>query len=49
MNEARDRLQMSDAEIVGHIARYGYRVGVAQIAFTSELVVDFRVARATRW
>jgi hypothetical protein len=49
MNEARERLQMSDAEIVGHIARYGYRVGVSQIAFTSELVDDFREARAKLW
>ncbi len=49
MNDARDRLLMSDAEIVGHIARYGYRVAVAQIAFTSELVDDFREARAKKW
>lgn len=49
MNDARERLQMSDTEIVAHIARYGYRVSVAQIAFTSELVDDFREARAKKW
>jgi hypothetical protein len=49
MNDARERLQMTDTEIVGHIARYGYRVSVAQIAFTSELVDDFREARAKKW
>jgi hypothetical protein len=49
MNDARERLQMSDADIVGHIARYGYRVAVAQIAFTSELVDDFREARSKNW
>jgi hypothetical protein len=49
MNEARQRLQMTDAEIVGHFARYGYRVSVSQIAFTSEQVDDFREARARTW
>jgi len=49
MNEARARLQMTDADIVGHLARYGYRVVVQQIAFTSELVDDFREARAKKW
>ena len=49
MNEARERLQMTDADIVGHLARYGYRVVVQQIAFTSELVDDFREARAKKW
>jgi hypothetical protein len=49
MNEARERLKMTDSEIVGHFARYGYRISVAQIAFTSELVEDFREARAKKW
>lgn len=49
MNEARERLQMSDAEIVDRIARFGYRVSVAQIAFTSEPVDDFREARMKKW
>lgn len=49
MNEARERLQMTDAEIVGHFGRYGYRVSIGQIAFTSELVEDFREARAKKW
>ncbi|WP_206538722.1 hypothetical protein [Afipia sp. P52-10] len=40
---------MSDGEIVDRIARFGYRVSVAQIAFTSEPVEDFREARLKRW
>jgi hypothetical protein len=49
MNEARERLPMSDAEIVDRIARFGYRVSVSQIAFTSEQVDDFREARTKKW
>lgn len=49
MNEARDRLAMTDAEIVAHFARFGYRVSIGQIAFTSEPVEDFREARARKW
>ena len=48
-NEARQRLDMTDAEIVAHFARFGYRVSIAQIAFTSEPVDDFREARARKW
>jgi len=48
-NEARERLQMTDAEVVAHLARFGYRVSIGQIAFTSEPVEDFREARARRW
>jgi hypothetical protein len=49
MNDVRARLQMSDAEIVERFSRFGYRVSIAQIAFTSELVSDFREARAKKW
>ncbi len=49
MNDVRARLQMTDAEIVAHFARFGYRVSINQIAFTSELVNDFREARAKKW
>lgn len=49
VNEARQRLQMTDAEIVAHFARFGYRVSISQIAFTSEPVEDFRDARSRRW
>lgn len=48
-NEARERLPMTDAEVVAHFARFGYRVSIAQIAFTSEPVEDFRDARSRRW
>lgn len=40
---------MSDAEVVDRIARFGYRVSVAQVAFTSEQVDDFREARKSKW
>ena len=45
MNEARARLSMSDAEIVERFARFGYRVSINHIAFTTEQVDDFRQAR----
>jgi hypothetical protein len=49
MNDVRARLQMTDAEIVAHFARFGYRVSISQIAFSSEPVEDFRESRAKRW
>ena len=49
MNDVRARLQMTDAEVVAHFARFGYRVSIAQIAFSSEPVEDFRESRAKRW
>ena len=49
MNDVRGRLQMTDAEIVAHFARFGYRVSIGQIAFSSEPVEDFRESRAKRW
>ena len=48
MNEARARLAMTDNEIVERFARFGYRVSISHIAFTTEQVVDFREARL-RW
>lgn len=45
MNEARARLAMSDGEIVERFERFGYRVSIAHIAFTTETVDDFRQAR----
>ena len=41
----RARIKMTDNEIVGHFERLGYRVLIAQIAFTTETVDDFRAAR----
>jgi hypothetical protein len=45
MNEARARLAMSDTEVVERFARFGYRVSINHIAFTTEQVDDFRQAR----
>lgn len=47
MNDVRARLQMTDAEVVAHFAQFGYRVSIAQIAFSSEPVEDF-ASRAPR-
>lgn len=49
MQTARDRIPMSDDDIVAHFARFGYRVAIAQIAFTGETVDDFREARTSKW
>jgi hypothetical protein len=48
MNEARARLTLTDAEIIERFARFGYRVSINHIAFTTEQVDDFRKARL-RW
>ncbi len=48
MNDARARLGLTDAEIVARFARFGYRVSIDHIAFTTEQVDDFRQARL-RW
>jgi hypothetical protein len=45
MNEARARLPLTDAEIVERFARFGYRVSIDHIAFTTEQMDDFRLAR----
>lgn len=45
MNDARARLALTDAEIVERFARFGYRVSINHIAFTTEQVDDFRQAR----
>jgi hypothetical protein len=44
-NSIRTRIKLSDNEIVEHLARFGYRVVFAQLAFTTETVDDFRNAR----
>ncbi len=49
MQNARERIAMSDDEIVAHFGRFGYRVVISQIAFTGETVDDFREARSQKW
>ncbi len=49
MQNARERIPMSDDDIVAHFARFGYRVSIKQIAFTGETVQDFREARLGKW
>jgi hypothetical protein len=49
MQNARERIPMSDNDIVAHFGRFGYRVTIAQIAFTGETVDDFREARTSKW
>ena len=49
MQNARDRIPMTDADIVAHFGRFGYRVSIDQIAFTGETVDDFREARTGKW
>ncbi|MBR1219860.1 hypothetical protein JQ557_17765 [Bradyrhizobium sp. U87765 SZCCT0131] len=49
MQNARERIRMSDDEVVAYFARHGYRVSANQIAFTGETVDDFREARTGKW
>jgi len=49
MQNARERIRMSDDEIVAYFARHGYRVTAGQIAFTGETIDDFRDARTGKW
>jgi hypothetical protein len=49
VKNARERIPMSDEDIVAHFARFGYRVTISQIAFTGETVQDFREARLGKW
>jgi len=49
MQDARERIPMSDDDIVSHFSRFGYRVSIGQIAFTGETVQDFREARLGKW
>ncbi len=49
MSDARQRINMTDSDIVAHFARIGYRVLAAQIAFVGETVDDFREARSKKW
>jgi hypothetical protein len=48
-NAARCRIDYSDAEIVGHLRRLGYDASYHELAFTTESVADFALARLTRW
>jgi hypothetical protein len=48
-NPARERIKMSDSEIVDHFERLGYHVRIEELIFTTETVADFREARAERW
>jgi hypothetical protein len=47
--DARERLQMTDDEVMAHFAKFGYRVSINQIAFVGETVDDFREARNHKW
>lgn len=47
--DARQRITMTDSDIVAHFARLGYRVLIQQIAFVGETVDDFREARSKKW
>jgi len=49
MQNARERISMSDNEIVERFGRFGYQVVIPQIAFTSETVGDFLEARSAKW
>jgi hypothetical protein len=49
MQEARQRLKMSDADIVDHFRRIGLIVDIKQLAFTSETLEDYREARLKYW
>jgi hypothetical protein len=49
MQEARQRLKMSDADIVDHFRRLGFIVDIKQLALTSETVEDYRQARLKYW
>ena len=49
MNDARERINMTDSDIVAHFARIGYRVSASQIAYVGETVDDFREARSKKW
>jgi hypothetical protein len=48
-NPARERIKMSDSEIVDHFERLGYHIKIDELIFTTESVDDFREARAERW
>ena len=45
MSAARDRIKMSNADIVDHFKRLGYFVAYETLAFTTESIEDFAEAR----
>lgn len=49
MSDARARVPMSDNEIVDYFSRFGFRVLISQIIFTTETIDDFREARTKKW
>ncbi len=49
MNLPRDRIKMSDADIVSRFERLGFKLTIDQIAFTTESVDDFYDARESLW
>jgi hypothetical protein len=48
-HSARFRIEYSDTVIVDHFQRLGYAVTYDQLAFTTESVADFVLARLTSW
>jgi hypothetical protein len=49
MQNARERISMTDDDIVARFGRFGYRVTIGQIALTTETIEDFRDARNGSW
>lgn len=45
----RQRIKMTDAEIVDHMRRLGYTVKISQVGFTIESIDDFMDARERYW
>jgi nucleoside diphosphate kinase len=45
----RERIKMSDADIVSRFERLGFKLAFDQIAFTTESVDDFYHARESLW
>lgn len=45
----RQRIDMSDGQIVDHMRRLGYKVKIGQIGFTIESIADFMEARERYW
>jgi hypothetical protein len=48
-DQIRHRLKMSDADIIDHFRRLGFVVTMNDLAFTTESVEDFYVARQKFW
>jgi hypothetical protein len=48
-NLPRARIKMSDNEVLSSFERLGYSLSIDQIAFTTESVEDFYIARESKW